>query len=164
MLKGHIPQGDIAGQIADTVYHKAVTVKDDFFSKDFIVKLAYKPHDGGFLFRAERNFNIPIRRTCRIGYAAFVQLLFQSFKFALADLYTFIRLRNRGKNFAGFLLVGFRHLLFVVVNILFGKPFRFFREQGIQFPHFCDLFLRASSPQVLFRPSSGSQIIVAVGT
>ena len=59
--------------------------------------------------------------------------------------------------------VGRLHALGVAVDVLRGKPFRFFRQGGIEFPHFGDLFPHVPGPQMLFRTSASAQEVVAVG-
>ena len=55
------------------------------------------------------------------------------------------------------------HALGVAVDVLHGEPFRFIRQGSIKFPHFGDLFPHDPSPQVLFRPSTSAQEVIAVG-
>ena len=53
-------------------------------------------------------------------------------------------------------------MAFVAVNVLLSKPLRFFRQSIVQFPHFRNLRFYASSPQVFFRTSASTQIVVAI--
>ena len=55
------------------------------------------------------------------------------------------------------------HTLGVAVDVLRGEPFRFFRQGGVEFPHFGDLFPHVPGPQMLFRTSASAQEVVAVG-
>ena len=59
----------------------------------------------------------------------------------------------RGCHAAGVSVDGFR-----------GEPIRFFRQLGVQLPHFGDLRLHTARPQVLFRPLPFTQKILAVST
>ena len=81
---------------------------------------------------------------------------------AAVDLHPVIR--RGGGSFVQFRLWnGSRHLLFIVVNVLFGNPLRLFRKQLIQFAHFGNLLFHASGPQVLFLVLPLVQKILTVG-
>ncbi len=51
----------------------------------------------------------------------------------------------------------------MAINILHGEPFRFFRQGGIEFPHFGNLLVHIPCPQVFFRPSASIQKVIAIG-
>ena len=55
------------------------------------------------------------------------------------------------------------HALGVAVDVLLCDPFRFFRQGGVEFPHFGDLLPHVPGPQMLFRTSASAQEVVAVG-
>ena len=72
-----------------------------------------------------------------------------------------------------FLRRGFRSIFYrlrgchaagVGVDYIQGNPIRFFRQLGIQFPHFLNLCIHAACPQMLFCPLSRPQKILAVST
>ena len=54
------------------------------------------------------------------------------------------------------------HALGIAVNVLLCEPFRFFRQGGVEFPHFGDLLPHGPGPQVLFRPSASAKEIFTV--
>ena len=55
------------------------------------------------------------------------------------------------------------HALGIAFDVLLCEPFRFFRQGGVEFPHFGDLLSYVPSPQVLFRPSASAKEIFTVG-
>ena len=54
------------------------------------------------------------------------------------------------------------HALGIAVDVLHGEPFRFFRQGGVEFPHFGDLLPHVPGPQVLFRPTASAKEIFTV--
>ena len=60
-------------------------------------------------------------------------------------------------------LIPWGHTLLVAVYRFFGQPLRFFREGVIQFPHFSDLCIFVSCPQMLLVSPAFSQKIFAIG-
>ena len=59
-------------------------------------------------------------------------------------------------------LIGRSHLRGISVNGFCGQPFRFFREDVIQLPHFLDLRVDIACPQMLFTPATGAEEVVTV--
>ena len=59
-------------------------------------------------------------------------------------------------------LIGCGHLRGISVNGFCGQPFRFFREGVIQLPHFLDLRVDITCPQVLFTSPASAEEVVTV--
>ena len=56
------------------------------------------------------------------------------------------------------------HPLGIIVDSLFGQPFRLFRERIVQFPHFGNLRMNTACPQMLFRTVACTKEILTVRT
>ena len=94
-----------------------------------------------------RTGNIALRRSLRFLQRLIVQLIVKAvFKMVISSD-----------------LIGRGHLRGVAVNGFCGQPFRLFCEGVIQLPHFLDLRVDITCPQVLFTSPASAEEIITIG-